>query len=53
VKKYISVPLFPPRLEEQAQGKVEPKAKEHHEVGEGDDVVIIEDSSDDEDEETL
>jgi hypothetical protein len=29
------------------------KAKEHREVGEGDDTIIVEDTSDDEDEETL
>jgi hypothetical protein len=38
---------------EDAQGKGEGKAKERHEVGEGDDAVVIEDISDDEDEETL
>jgi hypothetical protein len=53
VKKYVSVPPSPPRLEGQAYGKTEPKVKEHHEAGEGDDVVVIEDNSDDEDEETL
>jgi hypothetical protein len=35
------------------QGKGEAKKKEHREVGEGYDAVIIEDNSDDEDEETL
>jgi hypothetical protein len=35
------------------QGKGEPKKKEHREVSEGDEAVVIEDSSDDEDEETL
>jgi hypothetical protein len=29
------------------------KAKEHHEVGVGDDTVIVENTSDEEDEETL
>jgi hypothetical protein len=53
VKKYISVLPSPPRLEEQTQGKVEPKSKECCEVSEGDDDIIIEDSSDDENEETL
>jgi hypothetical protein len=38
---------------EDAQGEGKGKAKEHREVGEGDDTVIIEDTSDDEDEETL
>jgi hypothetical protein len=36
-----------------AQGKGEAKKKECREVGEGDDVVIIEDNLDDEDDETL
>jgi hypothetical protein len=31
----------------------EGKAREHREVGEGDDTVIVEDTSDEEDEETL
>ena len=53
MEKYISVPPSPPRLEGQAQGKGETQMKERHEVGKGDDAVIIEDSSDDEDEETL
>jgi hypothetical protein len=53
VEKYVFVPPSPPRLEEQAQGKGETKAKEHRDVGEGDDAVIIKDSLDDEDEETL
>jgi hypothetical protein len=35
------------------QGKAEPKTKEHCEVDEGNDAIVIEDSSDDEDEETL
>jgi hypothetical protein len=53
VKKYVSVPPSPPRLEGQVQGKAEPKTKEHCEVDEGNDAIVIEDSSDDEDEETL
>jgi hypothetical protein len=53
VKKFTSAPPSPPHLQEQAQGKAEPKAKECREVGEGNDAVVIEDSSDDEDEEML
>jgi hypothetical protein len=52
VVKFISDPTSPPQLEDiPAEGKG--KAKEHREVGEGDDTVTIEDTSDDEDEETL
>jgi hypothetical protein len=50
--KYISDPPPPPQPEdvpEERKGKV----KEHHEVGEGDDTVTIEDTLDDEDGETL
>jgi hypothetical protein len=53
VVKYVSDPPSPPRLVEDAQGEGKGKVKEHREVGEGDDTVIIEDTSDDEDEETL
>jgi hypothetical protein len=53
VAKYVFVLPSPPRLEGQAQGRGETKAKEHREVCKGDDVVVIEDSLDDEDEETL
>jgi hypothetical protein len=53
VEKYVLIPPSPPRLEEEAQGKGETKAKEHHDVGEGDDAVVIKNSLDDEDEETL
>jgi hypothetical protein len=53
VKKFTLAPPSPPHLQEQAQGKAEPKAKECREVGEGNDAVVIEDSSDDEDEEML
>jgi hypothetical protein len=51
VKRFVSEPQPPPSgIEIPAEGKV----KERHEVGEGDDAVIVEDTSDDEeDEETL
>jgi hypothetical protein len=52
VVKFVSEPASPPRLvniPEEGKGK----AKEHREVGEGDDTVIIKDTSDEEDEETL
>jgi hypothetical protein len=50
--KFVSEPVSPPRLVEiPEEGKA--KAKEHREVGEGDDTVIVEDTSDEEDEETL
>jgi hypothetical protein len=53
VKKFISEPQPPPSgIEIPMEGK----AKEHREVGEGDDTVVVEDTSDDdeeEDEETL
>jgi hypothetical protein len=48
----LILPPPPARLEdvpEEGKGK----AKEHREVGEGDDTVTIEDTSDDEDGETL
>jgi hypothetical protein len=49
--KFISDPPSPLQLEYAlAEGKG--KAKERHEVSEGDDTVTIEDTSDDEDEET-
>jgi hypothetical protein len=50
--KFVSEPASPPRLVEiPYEGKG--KAKEHHEVGEGDDTVVIEDTSEEDDEETL
>jgi hypothetical protein len=52
IVKFVSEPASPPRLvsiPEEGKGK----AKEHREVGEGDDTVIVEDPSDEEDEETL
>jgi hypothetical protein len=52
IVKFVSEPASPPRLVEiPEEGKG--KAKEHHEVGEGDDTIIVEDTSDEEDEETL
>jgi hypothetical protein len=52
VAKFVSEPASPPRLVEiPEEGKS--KAKEHREVGEGDDTVVIEDTSDKDDEETL
>jgi hypothetical protein len=52
VVKFVSDPPSPPRLEDVlAEGKG--KVKESHEVGEGDDIVTIEDTSDDEDEEMI
>jgi hypothetical protein len=50
--KFVSEPASPPRLVEiPEEGKG--KAKEHREVGEGDDTVVVEDTSDEDDEETL
>jgi hypothetical protein len=52
ITKFVSDPTPPPRLvdiPEEGKGK----AKEHREVGEGDDTVTIEDTSDEEDGETL
>jgi hypothetical protein len=52
VVKFVSEPASPPRLVEiPDEGKG--KAKERHEVGEGDDTVVVEDTSDEEDGETL
>jgi hypothetical protein len=52
-KKFVSEPSSPPQLVEVLEeGKA--KAKERHEVGEGDDTVVVEDTSDeDADEQTL
>jgi hypothetical protein len=51
IAKYVSDPTPPPQLEDiQEEGKRE--VKERHEVGEGDDIVTIEDTSDEEDGET-
>jgi hypothetical protein len=52
IVKFASEPASPPRLvniPEEEKGK----AKEHNEVGEGDETIIVEDTSDEEDEETL
>jgi hypothetical protein len=44
VVKFVSEPASPPRLVEiPDEGKG--KAKEHREVGEGDDTVVVEDTS--------
>jgi hypothetical protein len=52
IVKFVSEPASPPRLVEiPEEGKG--KAKERHEVGEGDDTVVVEDTSDEDDEETL
>jgi hypothetical protein len=50
--KFVSEPASPPRLvniPEEGKGK----AKERREVGEGDNIVIVEDTSDEEEEEML
>jgi hypothetical protein len=53
LKKFVSeLPPPPQEVEIPEEGKT--KAKERHEVGEGDDTVVVEDTSDeDDDEETL
>jgi hypothetical protein len=52
ILKFVSELPSPPRLVEiPEEGKG--KAKEHREVGEGDDTVVVEDTSDEDDEETL
>jgi hypothetical protein len=52
VVKFVSEPAPPPQLVEiPDEGKG--KAKEPHEVGEGDDTVVVEDTSDEDDGETL
>jgi hypothetical protein len=52
IVKFVSEPASPPQLVEiPVEGKG--KAKEHREVGKGDDTVFIEDTSDEDDEETL
>jgi hypothetical protein len=52
VVKFVSEPALPPRLVEVPdEGKG--KSKEHREVGEGDDTVVVEDTSEEDDEETL
>jgi hypothetical protein len=49
--KFVSDPTSPPQLVDIPEGKG--KGKERCEVGEGDDIVTIEDTSDEEDGETL
>jgi hypothetical protein len=52
IVKFVSEPASPPRFVEiPDEGKS--KVKEHREVGEGDDTVVVEDTSDEDDEETL
>jgi hypothetical protein len=52
-KKFVSEPLSPPQLVKVPE-EWKAKARERHEVGEGDDTFIMEDRSDeDDDEETL
>jgi hypothetical protein len=51
--KFVSEPASPPQLVEVPEEE-KAKAKERHEVGEGDDTVVVEDTSEeDDDEETL
>jgi hypothetical protein len=50
IAKYFSDPTPPPQLVDIPE---EGKGKERREVGEGDDIVTIEDTSDEEDRETL
>jgi hypothetical protein len=49
--KFVSDPAPPRLVDIPEEGKI--KVKEHHEVGEGDDTVTIEDTFDEEDGETL
>jgi hypothetical protein len=52
IVKFVSEPASPPQLvniPEEGRGR----DKERHEVGEGDDTIIVEDTFDEEDEETL
>jgi hypothetical protein len=52
IVKFVSELASPPRLVEiPEEGKG--KAKERHEVGKGDDTIVVEDTSDEDDEETL
>jgi hypothetical protein len=52
IVKFVSEPSSPPRLVEiPDDGKA--KVKEHCEVSEGDDTVVVEDTSDEYDEDTL
>jgi hypothetical protein len=52
IVKFVSEPAAPPQLVEIPEEE-KGKAKEHCEVGEGDDTVVVEDTSDEDDEETL
>jgi hypothetical protein len=52
IVKFVSELASPPRLVN-IPGEGKGKAKEHREVGEGDDTVIVEETSDEEDEETI
>jgi hypothetical protein len=52
IVKFVSEPASPSRLVNIPE-KGKDKAKEHREVSEGDDTIIIEDTSDEKDEETL
>jgi hypothetical protein len=52
VVKFVSEPASPPRLVE-IPDEEKLKAKEHREVSEGDDTVVVEDTSEEDDEETL
>jgi hypothetical protein len=52
VVKFVSEPASPPRLVDiPDEGKG--KAKEHREVVEGDDIVVVQDTSEEDDKETL
>jgi hypothetical protein len=52
LKKFVSKPASPPQLVKvPEEGKA--KTKERHEVGEGDDTVVIEDMSDEDDDEEM
>jgi hypothetical protein len=52
IVKFVSEPASPPRLVEILEEE-KSKAKERHEVSEGDDTVVVEDTSDEDDDETL
>jgi hypothetical protein len=52
IVKFISEPASPPRLVGILEER-KSKAKERHEVGKGDDTVVVEDTSDEDDEEML
>jgi hypothetical protein len=52
LKKFVSKPPPPPHeVDIPEEGKT--KAKERHEVGEGDDTVVVEDTSDEDDDEEM